>query len=62
MDGELILDKPDIRSGSFETTVFDKYSTVEKGLNSVIAESYINGVSTRFVNRNHEKPYLASAI
>ena len=50
VDGELILDKPDIRSGSFETTVFDKYSTVEKALDSVIAESYINGVSTRSVN------------
>ena len=39
VDGELILDKPDIRSGSFETKVFDKYSTVEKALDSVIAES-----------------------
>ena len=28
VDGELILDKPDLRSGSFTTTVFDKYSTV----------------------------------
>ena len=34
VDGELILDKPDIRSGSFTTTVFDKYSTVEKDLES----------------------------
>ena len=50
VDGELILDKPDIRSGSFTTTVFDKYSTVEKALDSVIVESYINGVSTRSVN------------
>ncbi len=50
VDGELTLNKPDIRSGSFETTVFDKYSTVEKALDSVIAESYINGVSTRSVN------------
>ncbi|KQB34665.1 transposase [Acidiplasma sp.] len=50
MDGELTLDKPDIRSGSFTTKVFDKYSTVERALNSVIAESYINGVSTRSVN------------
>ena len=24
VDGELILDKPDLRSGSFTTTVFDK--------------------------------------
>ena len=50
VDGELILDKPDIRSGSFTTTVFDKYSTVEKALESVIVESYINGVSIRSVN------------
>ena len=50
VDGELILDKPDIRSGSFTTTVFDKYSTVEKALNSIIAESYISGVSTRSFN------------
>ena len=50
VDGELILDKPDLRSGSFQTKVFDKYSTVEKALNSVIAESYISGVSTRSVN------------
>ena len=50
VDGELILDKPDIRSGSFTTTVFDRYSTVEKALESVIVESYINGVSTRSVN------------
>ena len=50
VDGELTLDKPDLRSGSFKTKVFDKYSTVERALNSVIAESYINGVSTRSVN------------
>ena len=39
VDGELLLDKPDIRSGSFTTSVFDKYSTVEKALESVIVES-----------------------
>jgi putative transposase len=50
VDGELLLDKPDIRSGSFTTSVFEKYSTVEKALESVIVESYINGVSTRSVN------------
>ena len=50
LDGELILDKPDLKSGSFKTKVFDRYSNVEKALNSVIAESYINGVSTRSVN------------
>ena len=50
MDGELILGKPDIRSGSYKTKVFDRYSNVGRALNSVIAESYINGVSTRSVN------------
>ncbi|WP_298275936.1 transposase [Ferroplasma sp.] len=30
--------------------MFNRYSTVDKALNSVIAESYINGVSTRSVN------------
>ena len=44
MDGELTLEKPDIRSDSFETKVFGKYSTVEKGLNSVIANSIINNL------------------
>ncbi len=50
VDGELILDKPDIRSGSFTTSVFDKYSTVEKALESAIVDLYINRVSTRSVN------------
>ncbi len=50
LDGELILNKPDIRSGSFTTSVFDKYSTLEKALESAIVELYINGVSTRYVN------------
>ena len=50
VDGELTLDKPDLRSGSFTTTVFDKYSIVEKALNSIIVESYIKGVSTRSIN------------
>ncbi len=28
VDGEPIMDKPDIRSGTFETVIFDRYSTV----------------------------------
>ena len=44
MDGELTLTKPDISSDSFETKVFDKYSTVEKALNAVIANSIINNL------------------
>jgi transposase-like protein len=50
VDGELTLNKPDIRSGSFTTSVFDKYSAAEKALESAIVDLYINGVSTRSVN------------
>ena len=48
-DGKLELKKPQIREFPFETKVFEKYSRVEKTLNSVILESYIHGVSTRNV-------------
>ena len=49
VDGELELKKPQIREFPFRTNVFDRYSRVEKALNSVILESYIQGVSTRNV-------------
>jgi len=45
--GEVTLSKPDFRNGSFTTTVFEKYSRVERSLINAILESYINGVSTR---------------
>jgi putative transposase len=45
--GEITLDKPQLRESSFETKVFDKYSRAEKALINAIAESYIQGVSTR---------------
>jgi transposase-like protein len=47
--GELALSKPQLRGASFETCVFDKYSRVEKALINAIAESYLQGVSTRKV-------------
>jgi transposase-like protein len=47
--GELNLSKPQLRGTSFETCVFDRYSRVEKALINAIAESYIQGVSTRKV-------------
>jgi putative transposase len=47
--GKLVLKKPQIREFPFETHVFEKYSRVEKALDSVILESYIQGVSTRNV-------------
>ena len=49
VDGALELKKPQIREFPFETKVFERYSRVEKALDSVILESYIEGVSTRNV-------------
>jgi putative transposase len=45
--GEINLDKPQFREFSFETRVFNKFSRVEKALINTIAESYLQGVSTR---------------
>jgi transposase-like protein len=47
--GELILDKPQFREVPFKTQVFERYSRVEKSLRIAIAESYLQGVSTRKV-------------
>jgi putative transposase len=47
--GELKLKKPQFREIPFETKVFDRYSRVEKALINAIAESYLQGVSTRRV-------------
>ena len=45
--GEITLSKPDFRDLSFETTVFEKYSRVERAVINAILESYKEGVSTR---------------
>ena len=45
--GEITLDKPQFREFPFETKVFERYSRVEQALLMTIAESYIQGVSTR---------------
>jgi putative transposase len=47
--GEVILDKPQFREVPFRTQVFERYSRVEKSLRIAIAESYLEGVSTRKV-------------
>jgi len=47
--GEVILDKPQLREVPFRTNVFERYSRVEKSLRIAIAESYLEGVSTRKV-------------
>ena len=45
--GKLELLKPQFREFPFETKVFEKYSRVETALLNAVAESYLQGVSTR---------------
>jgi transposase-like protein len=45
--GEITLDKPQFREFPFESKVFERYSRAEQALLMAIAESYIQGVSTR---------------
>jgi transposase-like protein len=58
LEGNLELNKPQIREFLFKTNVFERYSRVEKALDSVILESYIQGVSTRNVRKVIESPGL----
>jgi transposase-like protein len=43
--------KPQFLEFPFETQVFDKYSRVEKAILAAVAESYLQGVSTRGVEK-----------
>ena len=45
--GKLELLKPQFREFPFETKVFEKYSIVETAILNAVAESYLQGVSTR---------------
>ena len=45
--GEITLEKPQFREFPFESKVIERYSRVEQALLMTIAESYIQGVSTR---------------
>ena len=47
--GAITLAKPQFRKKPFETQVFGRYARVEKALVNAIAESYLQGVSTRKV-------------
>lgn len=49
--GELELLKPQFREFPFETQVFEKYSRVEKAILAAVSESYLQGVSTRRVEK-----------
>jgi putative transposase len=49
--GEIELDKPQIREFPFKTKVFERYSRVEESVRVAVAESYLEGVSTRKVEK-----------
>ena len=49
--GEIELDKPQIREFPFKTRVFERYSRVEESVRVAVAESYLEGVSTRKVEK-----------
>jgi putative transposase len=53
--GEIELDKPQIREFSFKTKVFERYSRVEESVRIAVAESYLEGVSTRKVEKVFSK-------
>lgn len=42
---------PKLRSGSFYPSILTHYSRIDKALMSILVESYINGVSTRKIER-----------
>ncbi|NLM98366.1 MAG: IS256 family transposase, partial [Halanaerobiaceae bacterium] len=49
--GELELLKPQFREFHFQTQIIETYSRVEQSILSAVAESYLQGVSTRWVNK-----------
>ena len=53
--GEIELDKPQIREFPFKTKVFERFSRVEESVRVAVAESYIEGVSTRKVKKVFSK-------
>ena len=53
--GEIELDKPQIREFPFKTKVFERFSRVEKSVRVAVAESYLEGVSTRKVEKVFSK-------
>ena len=49
--GEVTLKKPQFREFPFKTSVFARYSRVEEALRIAVAESYLQGVSTRRIQK-----------
>ena len=53
--GEIELDKPQIREFPFKTQIFERFSRVEESVRVSVAESYLEGVSTRKVEKVFSK-------
>ena len=53
--GEVELDKPQFLEFPFKTSVFERYSRVEESVRVAVAESYLEGVSTRRVEKVFSK-------
>ncbi|MDI6877705.1 MAG: IS256 family transposase [Methanomicrobiales archaeon] len=49
--GDVTLEKPLLREFPFQTKVFERYARVEKAIESIVLESYLQGVSTRKVQQ-----------
>ena len=49
--GEVALKKPQFREFPYKTSVFARYSRVEEALKIAVAESYLQGVSTRRIQK-----------
>ena len=49
--GDVILRKPQFREFPFRTEVFARYSRVEESLRVAVAESFLQGVSTRRIQK-----------
>ncbi len=53
--GRIELQVPKDRAGRFQTELFERYQRSEKALTLAIAESYVQGVSTRKIKKITEK-------
>jgi len=49
--GPVMVSIPKLRKGSFYPSILDQYQRVDRALISIITEAYINGVSTRKMNK-----------
>ena len=49
--GPVEIGIPKLRQGSFYPSILEQYKRIDRALISIISEAYINGVSTRKMNK-----------